>query len=66
MTLRPADLLGLPDGFPDPLVHLVAFRYLLFALSLGWAFVVLRARRAWWTAAGAAWVVAAVGFWVLS
>lgn len=66
MTLRPAALLGLPDGFPDPLVHLAAFRYLIAALALGWAVVVWKGRRAWWTAAGMAWVVVAVGFWALS
>jgi hypothetical protein len=66
MTLRPADLLGLAEGFPDPLLHVAALRYLLCVLALGWAAVVWRGRRAWWTAAGMAWVVVAVGFWVLS
>ena len=66
MTLRPAALLGLPEGVPDPLVHLAAFRYALCGLALAWAVVVWKARRPWWTAAGMAWVAIAIGFWVLS
>jgi hypothetical protein len=66
MTLRPAALLGLPDGVPDPLVHLAAFRYLLCALAIAWAVVVWKAPRRWWTAAGMAWVVVAIGFWTLA
>lgn len=66
MTLRPGALLGLPEGVPDPLVHLAAFRYVICGLALAWAAVVWKARRPWWTAAGMAWVVVAVGFWTLS
>jgi hypothetical protein len=66
MTLRPGALLGLPEAVPDPLLHLAAFRYAICGLALAWALVILRARRPWWTAAGMAWVVAAVAFWTLS
>ena len=66
MTLRPGALLGLPEAALDPLIHLAAFRYAICGLALAWALVILRARRRWWTAAGMAWVVAAVGFWTLS
>jgi hypothetical protein len=66
MTLRPGALLGLPEGVPDPVAHLAVFRYVICGLALAWAAVVWKARRPWWTAAGTAWVVAAVGFWTLS
>lgn len=64
MTGRPADLLGLPPGVPDPVAHVALLRYVLCALALGWAAVVWRARRPWWTIAGSAFVLAAFGFWV--
>jgi hypothetical protein len=64
MTLRPADLVGLHQGF-DLLAQIAAFRYVLCALAIAWAVVVLRARRALWTAAGMAWVAVAVAYWIL-
>lgn len=64
MTGRPGDLFGLPPGVPDPLLHVALFRYVLCALALGWALVVWRARRPWWTAAGSVFVLAAFGFWI--
>jgi hypothetical protein len=66
MIGRPADLFGLPPGAPDPVAHLALFRYVLCALALGWAGVVWRTRRPWWTVAGAVWVTVAVGFWILA
>ncbi|HET9315021.1 MAG TPA: hypothetical protein VFQ51_05500 [Vicinamibacteria bacterium] len=65
MTLRPGALLGLPDD-ADLLAHVAAFRYVVCALALGWAAVVWKARRPWWTAAGMAWVATVMGFWTLA
>lgn len=62
MSGPPGGLLGLPA--PDPVAHVALFRYLLCALALGWAAVVWRARRPFWTAAGAGFVLAAFGFWI--
>jgi hypothetical protein len=64
MIVRPGDLVGLPPGVPDPIEHVALLRYLLGALALGWAAVVWRARRPWWTVAGSAFVLVAFGFWI--
>ncbi|MET0554496.1 MAG: hypothetical protein ABW221_15740, partial [Vicinamibacteria bacterium] len=64
MIDRPGALLGLPPGVPGPVEHVALFRYVLCALALGWAVVVWRARRPWWTVAGGAFVLVAFGSWI--
>jgi hypothetical protein len=63
--LRPGGLLGLPEGAPNAVLDVGAFRYLLLALAVLWA---VRALRGGWSAlaAGLLFTVAAIGFWVLA
>jgi hypothetical protein len=61
---RPGALFGLPPGIPDPVESVALFRYVLCTLAVGWAGVVWRARRPWWTAAGSFFVLTAFGFWI--
>jgi hypothetical protein len=62
MTLRPADLLGLPAA---DLVHDVAlFRYVMVVLAVAWALVVARAKPVVAVASGGLYALVAAGFWV--
>jgi len=62
MTLRPADLLGLPA--PDLAHHVALFRYAMVALVVAWVFVVARARPLLAVAFGAFYALIATLFWV--
>ncbi len=62
--MSPAELAWLPHGFPDPIWHVAAQRYLLVGLALLWAVCVVRARPVLIFLAGLAWAALAVGFWV--
>jgi hypothetical protein len=64
--LRPGAVLGLPEGFPDPVYHLGVFRYLLFGLTLAWAAAVARARKGLAVVIAALYVAVAVGFWAVT
>jgi hypothetical protein len=62
MSLRPADLLGLPA--PD-LVHDIAlFRYVMVALAVLWALLVARAKPVAAVAFGGLYALGAAAFWV--
>jgi hypothetical protein len=62
MTLRPADLLGLPAA---DLVHGVTlFRYAMVALVVAWALIVARAKPVVAVAFGGVFALVAAGFWV--
>jgi hypothetical protein len=63
VTLRPGDFLGLPAGFPSLPGGAVALRYLLCALAVAWAMLLLRGRAAWAVLCGAAAVGLVMGFW---
>jgi hypothetical protein len=62
MTLRPADLLGLPA--PDLVFHVTLFRYAMVALVLAWAFVAARVRPVAAVAFGGLYALVACGFWM--
>jgi len=66
MILRPGAILGLPEGVPDAVFHVVALRYLLLLLALLWALAALKGRGRIVLLAGLAFATAAVGFWVLA
>jgi hypothetical protein len=64
MSLRPGDLLGLPA--PDLIHHVALFRYLMVALALAWALVILRAHPRMAVLFGLLYSAVAVGFWTLA
>jgi len=66
MTLRPGGILGLPPGFPDPVLDIAGLRWVLVLLALAWALLIARSRPRWALLAGLVYVGAAVGFWVLA
>jgi hypothetical protein len=63
LTDRPADLLGLPSLLGDPSQQ-IALRYVLFALTLGWAALVARGRHLWAVLGGIVLVEAVFTFWL--
>jgi hypothetical protein len=62
MTLRPADLLGLPA--PDLVYHVTIFRCVMVVLVLAWVYVVARVRPMAAVAFGGLYALVAVGFWL--
>jgi hypothetical protein len=66
MILRPGALMGLPEGVPDPVFHVVALRWTLLLLALVWAAAAARARGLAVLGAGLLFAFVASGFWVLA
>ena len=66
MILRPGAVLGLPEGVPDAVFHVVALRYVLVSLAFVWAAAALKGRGLLVLLAGLAFATTAVGFWVLA
>src|SRR5437773_3300240 len=66
MILRPGAVLGLPEGVPDAVFHVVALRYVLVSLAFVWAAAALKGRGLLGLLAGLAFATTAVGFWVLA
>ncbi|PYQ16799.1 MAG: hypothetical protein DMF80_03495 [Acidobacteria bacterium] len=66
MILRAGELLGVPQGVPDPALHAGLLRYLLLALALLWVLAAGRSRPGLSLLAGVTFVLAAEGFWVLA
>jgi len=66
MILRPGAILGLPEGVPDAVAHLVLLRWVLVVLAVAWAAAALVEGRRRMLGAGLLFAVAAAGFWVLA
>ena len=66
MILRAGELLGVPQGVPDPALHAGLLRYFLLALALLWVLAAGRSRPGLSLLAGVTFVLAAEGFWVLA
>jgi hypothetical protein len=66
MILRPGALLGLPEGAPDAVFHVIALRWILLLLALVWAVAAARARSLAVLGAGLLFALVATGFWVLA
>jgi hypothetical protein len=66
MSLRPGDLLGLPDGFPSANLDAGWLRVVLVALALAVAWAIARGRPRIALAAALAWAVFATAFWSLA
>lgn len=66
MILRPGALLGLPEGVPDAVFHVVALRWVLLLLALVWALAAARGRNLAVLGAGLLFAFVASGFWVLA
>ena len=66
MILRPGAILGIPEGVPDVVSHLVLLRYVLVLLALVWAAAALMGGRRRMLLAALAFTTAATGFWVLA
>jgi hypothetical protein len=64
VTLRPGDLLGLPDLTFAP-AQLILLRHVLLLLCLLWALALLRARPLWGVVTGALLLDAVLLFWTL-
>ena len=66
MILRPGALLGLPEGVPDAVFHVIALRWTLLLLALVWAAAAARGRNRAVVGAGLLFATVATGFWVLA
>jgi hypothetical protein len=66
MIPRAGALLGLPEGIPDPILNVVALRYVLLLLALVWAAAAAKGRDLPVLGAGLLFMAVAVGFWVLA
>lgn len=66
MILRPGALLGLPEGVPDPVFHVVALRWTLVLLALAWAAAAARGKGLAVLGAGLIFAFVASGFWVFA
>lgn len=66
MILRPGALLGLPEGVPDPVFHVVALRWALLLLALAWAAAAARGKGLAVLGAGLLFAFVASGFWVVA
>jgi hypothetical protein len=64
LTLSAGELLGLPAGWPDPVHHTAALRYLLAGLALLWCVFIWRGRHVAMVLGGVPLFAVAVGFWV--
>ena len=65
MILRVGELLGLPPDVPDPGRDVALLRYLLLLLAVLWAALAARGRPALGLVAGTAFVILALGFWIV-
>jgi hypothetical protein len=66
MILRPAALLGLREGVPNAVLHVVALRWALLLLALLWAAAAARGRSVAVLGAGLLFAFVASGFWVFA